>query len=182
MKPTHLPIWTTCHILLMIMVAYTLGSWLSPFTSYISTIAVYWCICWLVTLLFIPKSASSVKTREAISLLNYLPFIPLAGITYVAFSKQIESPSLPFLIVIVGLALINGFSEEMYWRKLYIDNFCDDFSFGLLLPCFLFAFWHVALLAIPGISYEGGPLALVGGAAILGIIWGLSYWFNQNFG
>lgn len=181
MNPTRLPIWTACHIALMIVLAYIFGLRFTPFTSYVSTIAIYWCICWLFILLFSPRSVSDGKTRETNPLLNCLPFVPVAGIAYVAFSKPIEPPAPLFITAIVGVSLINGFTEEMYWRKLYVDNFCGDFLFGLLLPCLLFPLWHVALLAIPSIVYEGGGLALVGGAAILGVIWGVAYWFNRNF-
>ncbi len=164
----------------MIVLAYVFGSQLTPFVAYVSTIVAYWCVCWILYFLYTPKPVPAVKTRRTHSLLNVLPFVPLAGIAYVAFSKQIELPTPSVLATIVTLALVNGFTEEMYWRKLYADNFYDNFSCGFAIPCILFSFWHVALLAIPGVLYEGGAPALVGGAAVLGVIWGLSYWYNKN--
>lgn len=51
---------------------------------------------------------------------------------------------------------------------------------GDLYPLILFTAWHIALALLPGIHYEGGAGALIGGAGFLGLLWGLAVWRTRD--
>ncbi len=114
-------------------------------------------------------------------MLNWIAFVPVLGVAYVAWQKEVSVPHLQFAFVLIGAALINGITEEMYWRNMFASLFYPHRLFGAAIPWLLFSMWHVAFLAIPNVAYEGGALLLLGGAAVLGAIWGAAYWFNHSF-
>ena len=69
------------------------------------------------------------------------------------------------------LLFIIGPGEEIYWRGLYLKEYGDNLFVGVLLSTFLFTLWHISLWHIKGLTYQGGLIALVGGAYIMGILW-----------
>ncbi len=99
----------------------------------------------------------------------------------VAWAKETDVPRPFFFATIVAASLINGITEEKYWRQLFADAFYPSRVLGALIPWSLFSLWHLALLEIPGVDYQGGAMSLMGGAAILGALWGLVYWLNRTF-
>lgn len=181
MNRKHLPIWTAGHIAIMFVVAAVLGSRMSAAASYVLTIVIYWCICWALIFLFSKPHSADALRKETKASLHLLAFLPVIGVAVVALSKSLPFPAYGPLLVITLMALINGVTEETYWRKLYVQNFPEDKTFGLFIPCLLFAIWHIALLGIPAIQYEGGAAFFIFGAALLGVIWGVAYWLNRRF-
>jgi hypothetical protein len=93
-------------------------------------------------------------------------------------------PSIPGLTVAMwGLlclsALCNGVLEEAFWRGVFVSQF-DDIWRAYVLPCTFFVLWHVTLAAMPGMHYHGGGTALIGGAAVFGIVWGFVSWRQRS--
>ena len=49
-----------------------------------------------------------------------------------------------------------------------------------IIPTIIFTCWHFALLLCKGMSYNGGALALVGGAGFMGVIWRYVMFHTKN--
>lgn len=73
-------------------------------------------------------------------------------------------------------ALINGPLEEMAWRGGFLGTFRDRPRLGFWLGWALFTAWHIPLALSAGIIFDGGWMALVGGAAALGLFWSWVAW------
>lgn len=177
----QLPVWTTVHVSLVFVVAITVGALATPLVAYLTTLAIYWLLCWLLVVLYNPRIPAVNIASNKHPLFDWLPFVPFLGVLGVAFWKGHSIPPLPVAFTVVCLASFNGFTEEMFWRRLYADSFPSRVMLGFTFPLVLFTAWHVALLVIPGVEYDGGALGLIGGAALLGLIWGICYWRNRRF-
>jgi uncharacterized protein len=73
-------------------------------------------------------------------------------------------------------AFINGPLEEIAWRGGFLATFRDRPRLGFWLGWALFSLWHVPLAMSHGIVFDGGALALLGGAAALGLLWSWIAW------
>jgi membrane protease YdiL (CAAX protease family) len=157
-----------------------LGSHLQPSSAYCYTLLTYWLTCWTTIAIFHRGPVAERKSNH-VALLDWLAFAPVFGVMSVAWAKGTDFPK-PFLLAtVVAAALMNGITEEKYWRQMFVDAFYPNRVLGALVPWLFFSLWHLALLAIPGVEYQGGPMSLVGGGAILGAIWGIAYWINRSF-
>lgn len=75
-----------------------------------------------------------------------------------------------------AIAIINGSLEEAAWRGGFMMRFADKPRLGFWLGWVLFTAWHVPLALSHGIAFDGGWIALVGGAALLGLLWSWIAW------
>ena len=75
-----------------------------------------------------------------------------------------------------AVALLNGPLEEAAWRGGFKTEFRDRPRLGFWLGWVLFTAWHIPLAMSQNIRFEGGWLALVGGAAGLGLVWSWIAW------
>lgn len=55
-------------------------------------------------------------------------------------------------------------------------RFADRPRLGFWLGWVLFTAWHAPLLLAHGVAFDGGGLALIGGAAALGLLWSAIAW------
>ncbi|WP_332687917.1 CPBP family intramembrane glutamic endopeptidase [Devosia sp.] len=74
------------------------------------------------------------------------------------------------------IGVINGPLEETAWRGGFMTRFADRPRLGFWLGWVLFTLWHAPLALSHGIVFEGGWMALVGGAAALGLLWNWIAW------
>lgn len=74
------------------------------------------------------------------------------------------------------VAVINGPLEEIAWRGGFLTRFADRPRLGFMLSWVLFTAWHAPLALSHGIVFDGGWIALVGGAAGLGLLWSWIAW------
>ncbi|MBJ3786498.1 CPBP family intramembrane glutamic endopeptidase [Devosia sediminis] len=74
------------------------------------------------------------------------------------------------------IAFINGPVEEIAWRGGFLGTFRDRPRLGFWLGWALFVTWHVPLAMSVGIVFDGGAMALIGGAAALGLLWAWIAW------
>ncbi len=107
-------------------------------------------------------------------------FLPALGVFFVSFLPNVAKLTLSAGVLLVGMVLLNGFIEELYWRGLYLLEYPDDPRIGFLLAWILFGAWHVSLWFARGMIYKDGFLALVGGAYGLGLIWTWVARSNRN--
>lgn len=163
----------------LVIVAISLAAAMRHRLSVTAAIAVffvvYWCGCWLLTLLLVP--IASVKrlystpvapgTRER--LLTWLPPLLTCIVVFIP-----SAPLLPirYLLAIVVFAVANGVTEELFWRGTFSAVWKQSLTFAYIYPCVLFTVLHVALVFLPGVEYQGGGGALVGGAAVMAFLWG----------
>lgn len=75
-----------------------------------------------------------------------------------------------------AIALINGPLEETAWRGGFMIEFRDRPRLGFVLGWVLYTAWHIPLALSHNLTFEGGWLALVGGAAVLGLLWNWIAW------
>lgn len=74
------------------------------------------------------------------------------------------------------VALINAPLEETAWRGGFMTEFRDKPRLGFWLGWMLFTTWHIPLVLSHNLDFDGGWLALVGGAAVLGLLWSWIAW------
>jgi hypothetical protein len=117
------------------------------------------------------KMLSSNHAFQYARLLKTAAFLPAIGAFFVGFLPNFGHITLKTGLIILGVSVINGTIEEIYWRGLYLKVFRQNRYFILIVSPLLFALMHGSFLAIEGIIYEGGALALVGGALFMGLLW-----------
>lgn len=151
---------------------------LGPQQGYLVGFGLYWAYALTVALLLARRRKGYLRrlfnrsrlTRQRF-LWSILCFIPVFGVFFVSFLPNAISLNGKLLLLVLSTAIINGIVEETYWRGLYLQEYRDSTRIGLWLATGLFGGWHVSLYLIEGITYHGGFGALVGGAAVMGLLW-----------
>jgi membrane protease YdiL (CAAX protease family) len=69
------------------------------------------------------------------------------------------------LVLLIAVAIGNGFFEELFWRGLYLRLFGGRSWFGWVWSSTWFGLWHV----VPVSSWRGDVAPYVVGAALLGL-------------
>lgn len=149
--------------------------------GYIIGFCIYWFIfCIPVSLylshgfgyirgIYFQKSNLPIATK----LIYYvLAFIPCLGTLFAVFIEIAPKAGFKVLLLALGFALINGTIEEMFWRGLFNKVFTKNIFLSFVFPSIFFGIWHIALFMAKGITYQGGFSSLVGGAFIMGLLWG----------
>lgn len=109
----------------------------------------------------------------------FMPLLVLAQVfvvvlmTFVPHTAMLSSPGM-WLAVFAGT--INGPLEELAWRGGFLATFRDRPKTGFWLGWVLFSAVHVPLALSHGVVFEGGALAFVGSAALLGLFWSWIAW------
>ena len=159
-------------VLAMSLVVGSLTSMLGPLWGYLAVFAIYWIgFC-------LPVAAVFGRGPEKVSLtlgtsIFWVPIVALGLPVAAALGGGLLSlDEFPYSIVVLGLiaAAINGPLEELAWRRSFRANSGGRLGFELL-GLALFVLWHVPLLQSAGVSFDGGAMGLVGGAAALGAVW-----------
>ena len=110
--------------------------------------------------------------KSKVSILYKLAaFLPVLGVFFITFLPNVPNLSVQTGFLVLIVAGLNGFIEELYWRGLYLRNFKDSWLYGCFLSTILFGAWHFSLWFIRGMEYHGGWPALVGGAFTMGLLW-----------
>ena len=138
----------------------------------------YWLYISLIILLLHKEDSPSLmkmvspnaESRYAV-ILKAAVFLPAIGAFFVVFLPNIESVNLKTGLIILGISIVNGTIEEVYWRGLYIKIFKENRYLILIVSPLLFTLMHGSFLAIKGVTYHGGISALVGGALFMGFLW-----------
>lgn len=99
--------------------------------------------------------------------------VVVALINFVPNTSLLTGPAM-WLAVLIGC--INGPMEEIAWRGGFMGTFRNRPRLGFVLGWALFTAWHVPLGLSVGMDFQGGWLALVGGAAALGLFWSWLAW------
>lgn len=170
-------------VALTLEVAALIGSSLPSLQAVTMLLCVYWVGCWTIVLLDAPvgsrislfRPATSARPQETV--LAWTPAVVVGGTVFL----PIVSSLFPIAVAVAAIAaIVNAITEETLWRGAFIMRFPEQPQLGLLFPLVPFVAWHLALGQIPIDYGPGGAVALVGGAAGLGLIWGWVVWRTRN--
>jgi membrane protease YdiL (CAAX protease family) len=147
----------------------------SPFESYILGLLGYWLYIAIVVFILVKKDKELiVKTIALINnskklSISVLAFIPVILVFIAAIVPSIEQFSIRVVICSIILGIYNGLIEELFWRGITIVKNDGSLLF-VMCSTVIFGIYHFAYLVL-SLTYQGGALALVGGALVMGIIW-----------
>lgn len=147
-------------------------------------LAIYWgAVCFgfgltIIGLRNLKRLYARPKPANALNLA--LAILPVVLVFFAAFLPVATSLSPRILLLATLFAIINGTAEELFWRGAFIHHFPQDARYAVLYPLVLFTAWHIALALIKGAQYQGGAVALIGGAAIMGLLWGVLAWRTKS--
>lgn len=149
--------------------------------GYLAVLAVYWLgFCLPVIAMHVWKRHDGRLFSERLAWRDWwVPGLLVVQVGVVGMAALVPHTSLltthgAMLAAAVGL--INGPLEETAWRGGFMTVFRDRPRLGFWLGWALFTGWHGPLLLSHGIDFEGGWVALVGGAAGLGLLWSAIAW------
>ncbi len=170
-------------VALMIVLGVVAGRVLGPLAAVLTVCCVYWVCCWTLCcfgadLLQLARSYRTPLSRNPIDLL--MTWLPPIGVVSVAAFSPWANPSVSVVAAIVGIAVLNGVTEEAFWRGAFVSAFPRSIFWGFAYPTLLFTAWHLALLCIPNVKYEAGALGMLGGAAVMGVLWGGAFWRTHD--
>lgn len=126
------------------------------------------------------KKESSDNISSYGGIFYALSFVPVIATFFVAFLPTLPHITFKLLLILIPYAIINGTLEELFWRFTFNRQFSNDILCAYIVPSIIFTCWHFALACAQGVSYNGGTLALVGGAGVMGAIWGLTMLKTKN--
>jgi hypothetical protein len=164
-------------------VAPIIGRSLGSLSAVLALGAVYWSGCWFLALFAGKRGALVALYRESFNrrpLEQSMTWLPVVVTFFVGFLPSVSRLPLSALAAVFGVSLINGVTEELLWRGAFASTFSTRLLLGYVYPVALFAAWHIALALVPGMHYEGGPLALIGGSAVFGLLWGWTVWRTHD--
>jgi len=155
--------------------------------GYVTGFLGYWAYClvtaWLVSGgdgNYFKRMWTQQRGSNYATWISLAAFIPALGVFFVSFLPNVAMLSLSAGALLIGMVLLNGFIEELYWRGLYLLEYPNNTRIGFLVAWLLFGAWHVSLWFARGMIYKDGFLALVGGAYGLGLIWTWVARTNEN--
>jgi membrane protease YdiL (CAAX protease family) len=150
-------------------------------TGYLLSLLAYWLgFCLPVIALHVRGRRSPHLFSERLAWRDW--FIPallllqLGVISLVAMTPHTSMLTTHGAMLAALIGVINGPLEEIAWRGGFMTRFADRPRLGFWLGWLLFTLWHVPLALSHDIVFEGGWMALVGGAAALGLFWNWIAW------
>ena len=163
---------------------YFLPQLLGKATGYIASFILYWSICWGHGLYLKRGSVKSLYKWPVPNRLNIilsgLCFIPVIGAFSAAYLLAYPYLNLTLYFILAVAALVNGVTEEFYWRGAFISRYKNDLQLAYIVPTLLFGLWHISVYVAHGVHYQGGFWPLVGGAFFMGMLWGYTAFRQQR--
>ena len=139
---------------------------------------VLWCLVFPVIMLKGFKNVfalfKSVKPRfgEKADLTLFLLTWPIVICLIFAFIPQYHHLTVPTILLSIILGLVNGFSEEILWRGVYVNLFPGNTFLSHIYPSIFFALWHICPISVVATRYSGGIYSFLGVSFLLGLSWG----------
>lgn len=174
----------TLHAVLVIAALFVIVPWLTQWNSragYLFSMTAYWLMFCLPVI-----GLHALPGNEGRQFSEKLPWrdwwlIPLllVQVSVVAIANFVPNTAIltsGSMYLAMLIAAINGPLEEMAWRGGFLGTFRDRPRLGFWLGWALFTAWHIPLALSVGVVFDGGALALIGGAAGLGLLWSWVAW------
>lgn len=156
-----------------------------PRAGYLFSLTFYWLFFCLpvIGLHALPGNDGQLFTEKLPW--RYWWFIPLllvqvGAIALVSFVPNTALLTSGGMWLAILIASINGPLEETAWRGGFLGAFRNRPTLGFWLGWLLFTAWHVPLALSVDITFDGGLIALVGGAALLGLFWSWVVWMTGS--
>ena len=164
----------------MFAIVPALTAWNSQI-GYLLTLAVYWLgFCLPVIVIHVWNRDDGRLFSERLAWRDwFVPVLLLVQVGLVAlaaFFPHADILTTNGAMLAAAFGIINGPLEETAWRGGFLTAFGNRPRLGFWLGWLLFTAWHVPLLLSRGLVFDGGALALVGGAAALGLLWSWIAW------
>jgi membrane protease YdiL (CAAX protease family) len=149
--------------------------------GYLLSLCLYWLgFCLPVIFLHVRKRRGPLLFSERLAWRDWwIPGLLLLQVGIVGLVAIVPNTSLlttHAAMLAALVALVNGSLEEIAWRGGFLTRFADRPRLGFALGWLLFIAWHAPLALSHGIVFDGGWMALVGGAAGLGLLWNWIVW------
>lgn len=149
--------------------------------GYLLSLGLYWLgFCLPVTVLHVGNRRGPRLYSESLAWRDWwIPGLLLLQVGVVGLVAVVPNTSLlttHAAMLAALVAVINGPLEEIAWRGGFLTRFAGQRRLGFTLGWVLFTAWHAPLALSHGIVFDGGWLALVGGAAALGLLWNWVAW------
>ena len=149
--------------------------------GYLLTLVIYWLGFCLPVILFHVRGQRGPRLySEKLAWRDWwVPGLLLLQVGVVSLVAVVPNTSLLTTHAAMLAALVagvNGPLEEVAWRGGFLTRFADRPRLGFGLSWVLFTAWHAPLALSHGIVFDGGWMALVGGAAGLGLLWSWVAW------
>ncbi len=152
--------------------------------GYLAGFLFYWAFCIVFALIVLDqkqwKEIYGTKPKMLVQGWSLLAFVPALGPLLMAFIPSVSAFT-PWAFLVLGIVSVcNGVTEELFWRGVFIASFRKDVIKAYVYPTLFFCLWHFALAGVEEVRYQGGAWALVGGALMLGAIWGWVAYRQQS--
>lgn len=150
---------------------------LGPKWGYITGFILYWACALFFSRWINGFDLSSLKKMYSVTsswpslIVSVVAFLPVFGVFFISFLPNVCLLTLASGILVILFSICNGLVEEYFWRGMYLDQFRENAVVFLIVSPVIFGAYHIALWLIKGITYQGGFMALVGGAYVMGLIW-----------
>lgn len=165
----------------MVVLVPALTGTLGAQTGFLASLVLYWLgFCVPVIAIHVWRGRSERLFSERLAWRDwFVPLVLLVQVSAVALGAFVPNTALltthgAMLAALV--AFINAPLEEAAWRGGFMAVFANRPRTGFWLGWALFTAWHAPLLLAHGMVFDGGWLALVGGAAALGLLWSAIVW------
>jgi len=143
-----------------------LGYWVSTL--------VYWLIISSFTLYYLGFRGVFNLYRidkSGAQLWGLIAFIPVIATFFVSFVSSFPQLKTSFMVLTIITGIINGTCEELFWRGLTLKTEFKSKYAVIIASIIGFSLWHLTLAMTAGLKYQGGFMALIGGAFFMGILW-----------
>ncbi len=152
------------------------AQWLGNDKGYLLGFGFYWVWCLSVPLVFWGKSAFRRVLTEGRPLFKKenwlivsLLFLTVVGAIWMYFIPNLATVSI-CIVLFSPVAIINGTSEEILWRGVYVKAFGKNVLLGCIYPAIGFAISHLSSeLVFPA---EGGVFPFLISTFFLGLAYG----------
>jgi membrane protease YdiL (CAAX protease family) len=174
----------TLHAVLVIAALFVIVPWLTQWDSragYLFSMTAYWMMFCLPVIGFhaLPGNDGRLFSEKLPWRDWWLIPLLLVQVGVVAIANFVPNTAIltsGSMYLAMLIAAINGPLEEMAWRGGFLGTFRDRPRLGFWLGWALFTAWHIPLALSVGVVFDGGALALIGGAAGLGLLWSWVAW------
>ena len=153
--------------------------------GYLAVLVFYWlAFCLPVIALYVWRQRGPLLFSEKLAWRDwFVPLLLLVQVCAVALVLFVPNTALLTThgaMLAAAIALINAPLEETAWRGGFMITFADRPRLGFVLGWLLYTGWHAPLLLSHGLVFDGGWPLLVGGAALLGLLWSWVVWRTSS--
>lgn len=165
----------------MALIVPALADLLGAQLGYLASLAVYWlAFCVPVMLWHVRGQRAPGLFSERLAWRDwFVPVLLLAQVLVlglVVLMRNSADLTTHGAMLAAAIALVNAPLEEVAWRGGFITRFADRPRLGFWLGWLLFSAWPLSLTLNHGIAHDGGTMALVAVAGVLGLLWSWIAW------